>query len=228
MITLIGGTKGGTGKTTVATNLCVFLAHAGLDVLLLDADPQATSSMWANERSQRNDLRPVHCVQRTGNLIPALRDLENRYQHIVVDCGGFDSEGLRSALVVADVLYSPVVASQFDLWTARKMLELVSLAGSMNPKLKAHWLLSMCETNPLIRGEADDGVELLQDLALLSVARTRIHRRKAYRDVTTDGRGVIETSNIKASEEISALAMEVFGGTVQTSSSSDHAAAAVA
>lgn len=224
MITLIGGTKGGTGKTTVATNLCVCVAHAGLDVLLLDADPQATSSLWANERSMRNDLRPVHCVQRTGNLIPALRDLEGRYQHIVVDSGGFDSEGLRSALVVADVLYSPVVASQFDLWTARKMLELVSLAASMNPKLKAHWLLSMIETNPLIRGEADDGIELLRELSLLSVARSRIHRRKAYRDVTTDGRGVLETSNVKAREEISALAMEVYGGTIQIGSDA-HATA---
>ncbi len=224
MITLIGGTKGGTGKTTVATNLCVYLAHAGLDVLLLDADPQATSSLWASERAQSPALRPVHCVQRTGNLIPALRDLESRYQHIIVDSGGFDSEGLRSAMVVADTLFSPVVASQFDLWTARKMVELVSLASSMNPKLKAYWLFSMVETNPLIRGEADDGIELLNELSMLSIARARLHRRKAYRDVTTNGRGVLETSNAKACEEITALAMEVFGGTIQIGANRTHTA----
>ena len=36
MIVLIGGEKGGTGKSTVATNLAVWLAHEGRDVLLLN------------------------------------------------------------------------------------------------------------------------------------------------------------------------------------------------
>jgi chromosome partitioning protein len=43
MIILIGGEKGGTGKTTVATNLSACLASAGRDVLLVDADRQGTS-----------------------------------------------------------------------------------------------------------------------------------------------------------------------------------------
>ena len=41
MILLIGGEKGGTGKSTIATNLAVQLALDGKDVMLLDADPQA-------------------------------------------------------------------------------------------------------------------------------------------------------------------------------------------
>jgi chromosome partitioning protein len=40
MIALIGGEKGGTGKTTLATNLAAKRVLAGRDVLLVDADAQ--------------------------------------------------------------------------------------------------------------------------------------------------------------------------------------------
>ena len=38
MIYTLGGIKGGTGKTTIATNLAIMLSRAGRDVLLVDAD----------------------------------------------------------------------------------------------------------------------------------------------------------------------------------------------
>ena len=45
MIVLIGGEKGGTGKTTIATSL------AGRDVLLIDTDPQGSANYWAQSRN---------------------------------------------------------------------------------------------------------------------------------------------------------------------------------
>ena len=44
MIITVGGIKGGSGKSTVATNLAVLRARAGRDVLLVDADGQETAS----------------------------------------------------------------------------------------------------------------------------------------------------------------------------------------
>jgi len=43
MIILFGGEKGGTGKSTLATNIAVFLARNGQDILLLDADYQGSA-----------------------------------------------------------------------------------------------------------------------------------------------------------------------------------------
>lgn len=43
---LIASSKGGCGKTTLATNLAVALAHAGRRVCLVDADPQGSSRDW--------------------------------------------------------------------------------------------------------------------------------------------------------------------------------------
>src|SRR6476619_2679981 len=56
MITVVGGTKGGSGKSTVATNLAIMLAAAGQDVLLVDADDQETSTDFTN---LRESTRPV-------------------------------------------------------------------------------------------------------------------------------------------------------------------------
>ena len=50
MIVLIGGEKGGTGKTTVATALAVMHALGGRDVLLVDTDKQGSATTWALPR----------------------------------------------------------------------------------------------------------------------------------------------------------------------------------
>ncbi len=54
MIVMIGGIKGGTGKSTIATNLAAYLTNKGSDVLLLDVDPQATAYKWAVRRQEKH------------------------------------------------------------------------------------------------------------------------------------------------------------------------------
>ena len=43
MILLVGGEKGGSGKSCLAQNIAVFLQQQGQDILLLDADPQGSA-----------------------------------------------------------------------------------------------------------------------------------------------------------------------------------------
>ncbi|OTG87931.1 AAA family ATPase, partial [Acinetobacter sp. ANC 3832] len=50
MIILIGGEKGGSGKSCLAQNLAVYLQQKNHDILLLDADPQGTTTDWVKER----------------------------------------------------------------------------------------------------------------------------------------------------------------------------------
>ena len=44
MVYTVGGIKGGSGKTTIATNLAVMLHNKGRDVLFVDADDQETAT----------------------------------------------------------------------------------------------------------------------------------------------------------------------------------------
>lgn len=209
MILLLGGEKGGTGKSTLATNLAAWLAQQGGDVLLVDTDRQRTAANWVDRRNRLAETPTVHCTERHGNVFQSLRDLVKRYEQVIVDAGGRDSEELRTALVAAQVVYVPLKASQPDLETSRHMNEIVKLARGMNPHLVARVLICMAPTHPAIT-ETAEARELLTELPELQPAGVTIGERKVYRDAMAEGRGVCEMSNEKALAEIQALAREIY------------------
>ena len=213
MIVLIGGEKGGTGKTTIATNLAAKRALAGRDVLLIDTDAQGSANYWAQSRDE-SEAKPrrVACVQKFGKGLQAeVQDLAKRYQDIVIDAGGRDSVELRAALVVADKAYIPIQPSQFDIWTLDRMDELVSSAQGFNTNLRALVVISRVSTNPSV-SESKDAQEILADFSHLGLSGVVVRDRIAYRKAARDGFCVDELrpKDAKASEEIEALYQEVF------------------
>lgn len=210
MIVLFGGEKGGTGKSTLTTNIAVWLARQGRDTIIVDTDRQMTASNWVDRRNAVGSLAKVHCAEKHGNVFHSLRDLAGRYDEVIVDAGGRDSEELRTALVASNIVYVPLKASQPDLETSVHMNELVTLARGMNPSLDARLIIAMAPTNPAIN-EAEQARELLQELPVFSLSNAIIRERKIYRDAISDGRGVVEMDNQKAISEIEALAKEIYG-----------------
>jgi chromosome partitioning protein len=209
LIILFGGEKGGTGKSTLATNLAVWLAHQGKDVLLVDTDRQLTASRWIDRRHALADGLPtVHGAEKHGNVFHALRDWYHRYDEIIVDAGGRDSEELRTALVAAQIVYLPLRTSQPDLETSVHMNELVTLARSLNPTLKAHWLLAMAPTGE--GGDTAEASRVLRQMPSIPLSDVIIRDRKIYRDAMAAGQGVSEMLNDKAQAEIDALGNEIY------------------
>jgi len=213
MIVLIGGEKGGTGKTTLATNLAAKRALAGRDVLLIDTDTQGSADYWAQSRSEA-ETRPerVACVQKFGKgLRVEVLDLARRYEDIVIDAGGRDSVELRAALVAAHKAYIPVQPSQFDIWTLDRMDDLVGGAQGFNPALRAWVVISRASPNPAVR-ESQDAQETLADFPHLALSGVVVRDRIAYRKAAGAGLCVdeLKPKDPKASEEIEALYAEVF------------------
>lgn len=213
MIVLIGGEKGGTGKTTLATNLAAMRALSSRDVLLVDTDPQGSANYWSQSRDDERVTPRVACIQKFGKGLSAeVKDLSCRYQDIIIDAGGRDSVELRSALVVTEKVYIPIQPSQFDIWTLNQMDELVETAKGFNPDLQARVIISRSSTNPSVH-ESDDTGKLLADFPNLDLTNVIIRDRIAYRKAAKDGLAVIELKpkDPKAVEEVEALYKEVFG-----------------
>lgn len=212
MIVLIGGEKGGTGKTTLATNLAALRAKAGRDVVLVDTDLQASANYWVQLRDEAGIRPRVACLQKFGKgLATELRDLARRYEDIVIDAGGRDSVELRAALVVAEKVYIPIQPSQFDIWTLSRMDELVGTAKGFNPNLDAYVVISRASPNPSV-SEWTEAKEAISDFVHLKLAGVVIYDRIAYRKAAREGLGVAElkAADPKAVEEIHRLFQEVF------------------
>ena len=212
MIILIGGEKGGTGKTTLATNLAAARAAAQGDVLLVDTDKQGSASFWTAVREELDDVPPVSCVQVFDKTVTRqVRDLSERYGDVIVDAGGRDSVELRAAMVVADRLFIPVQASQFDVWTLEQMDELVAHAQAINPDLRATVVINRASPHPKVR-EAEEAQKLLADFEHLSFGNSVLHDRIAFRRAASNGLSVLEMDPVdaKASAEVQALYQTVY------------------
>lgn len=212
MIILIGGTKGGSGKSTIATNLAACMACDGVNVMLMDADPQGTSAKWVERRVNREInpelLAKVNCMQTSGNVYNTAVDLSKLYEVVIIDAGGKDSRELRTAMLAADFLYVPLQASQFDMETLESLNEIVTVAKDNNPGLRSFGLLTRA---PAQYGQTEvrEAKNLLLEFPLFELANSVIGDRKAYRDVTPNGRGVVEYKNNKAKAEIQFLVQEI-------------------
>ena len=110
--------KGGSGKTTLATNIAGWLAGKRQRVVLADADPQHSSRQW---------------LKRSPALFPAIvgadGDVSKKHfkqtgaQWVVVDtAAGAHGDGLRDAVRRADVMLVPLSPSTFDMVATARFL----------------------------------------------------------------------------------------------------------
>lgn len=212
MIILIGGEKGGTGKTTISTNLAAIRASKGHDVLLVDTDKQGSASAWSDIRDQKKVSIRVSNVQKFGsNLTEDIKDLQKRYEDIIIDAGGRDSIELRAAMTIADKMFVPVQASQFDIWTLSIINDLVNQAKGFNPSLAPKVLINRAATNPSIQ-EVEEAKEVFSEFEHLSLSENLLKERISYRKAAKGGLSVTELSkpDPKSNTEIMALYEEVF------------------
>jgi chromosome partitioning protein len=209
MIIVVGGTKGGTGKSTIVTNLAVIDVTQGNDSMLVDSDRQGSAASWSEVRDQNEGLRRVPTVQKYGKgLVQELQELARKYQNVFVDAGGYDSEELRASIVVADKLLIPVRPAQFDVWTLPKIIQIAQQSQTYNPKLQYFFVINGAHTSPNVK-DAEEVVELLGED--VPVCRTVLHHRRAFARAPMQGLAVTEMKDKdpKACEEMLGLYEEV-------------------
>ena len=116
---IIANPKGGSGKTTLATNIAGWLAGKRQRVVLADFDPQRSSTSWL---SRRPALMPPIAGWTPDQERKWLK--ESDPQWLVIDLpAGIHGESLRDAVRRADIMLVPISPSAFDFDATRAFLD---------------------------------------------------------------------------------------------------------
>jgi chromosome partitioning protein len=212
MILVVGGTKGGSGKTLLASNLTVLRAAAGHDTLLIDADEQSSAMDFTRQRQQRLKGEPGFTAIQTreADVAVQVRRMASKYADIIIDVGGRDTASQRAALAVADVVVIPFAPTSVDLWTVDTVVVLLKDARAFNPKLRAYAIIN--KAFPRGSDNRDAAEMLLEYLEHWTYVETPIGTRKAFSNAFGSGYAITEYQprDAKAIAEMMALYRYLF------------------
>ena len=205
MLTVVGNLKGGTGKSTVAFNLAVWLAYDKAGVMAFDLDPQCTL-LDVSEVREEDGFEPRFEVSSDLDRLEAMAlDKKNR-QPIIVDMSATNMPAMEKALSLADRVLIPVQPSQADIWSTQRFLKIVSSNINRENPPEVLGFINRADTHIGIRetDEAEQALEMLQGIKALGL---RLYQRTAYRRSFSEGLGVFELDPMgKASKEMKKLA----------------------
>lgn len=238
MILLIGGEKGGSGKSTISVNLASEFSRRNFSVSLLDADRKKSAKNWALTRDgliklisgieddylSRSDyekipskvknkinkgINSIEGKHATGDIVDTIIAMNERSDILIIDVGGGDTEEFHQGLGMADMVICPLKASILDADTIPNLSNNLKIAKSKNRNLIIKALVNEAPTT-IGSKDSSDLKEILKSSPILSdICRTTVHLRSSYRKSLNYGIGASEWSDSKAAGEISFLAEEI-------------------
>jgi chromosome partitioning protein len=190
--------KGGAGKTTLAVHLASKSAELGKVTLLVDTDPQATASRWAQWRGDQ-DPEVIDCGAPTllASKLSKAQDLGAEV--VVIDTPPHADAMARQAARLADLILVPCRPKAFDLAAIETTAELVR--SVRKPAFVV--LMAGPPKAPLIYREAS---ELIEGQFGLPLAPVTLPERAAFHHSTARGETAAEVfADSRAAAEIEAL-----------------------
>ncbi len=185
--------------TLLAVNLAARLAEDGDNVLLIDADPQKSTEVFSDMRSQ-SGLKPLFSnVSRTGvSLGDEIERMSKAFDSIIIDTGGRDSKEMRKAMLKSNLVIIPTIPSQYDVPVLENMLEIYDESRQVNEKLLAFVLVNRASPNPFLFKELENLREFIsrikaeKDLKNVVLLKSSLFERQAYRKAVVEGKSVSE------------------------------------
>jgi len=135
--TLVINSKGGSGKTTIATNLASYFAASGVPTTVMDYDPQGSSMNWLRLRTQTGTR--VHganaAPQKNGRIRGVEMYVPADTQQLVIDApAGAAGLLLQEMLYRADCIIIPVAPSAIDIHATANFVRDLLLAGRVRAR----------------------------------------------------------------------------------------------
>ena len=120
----VASPKGGSGKSTCALLLGTELAYAGVDVILLDCDPNGSLSLWA-ERGRVPERIAVLGGVGEREVVRTIRTHDRDGTAVIVDLEGVASRLVSRAISQADLVLTPMRATSLDAAIGARAVALV-------------------------------------------------------------------------------------------------------
>jgi chromosome partitioning protein len=185
--------KGGSGKTTVTTNLSAGLAARGEEVFLWDLDRQQSALTWLG-------MRPAH--------VPSISRLDQREgepvslgkgRWLVIDSpAGFHGKTLSQNLKLADKVLVPVQPSVFDMAATAAFLQSLSEEKAVRKNKRFIGIVGV-RVDPRTRAAATLSGFLAQfDLPVL----TYIRDAQIYPNVAFNGLSIFDVPAYQAQRDL--------------------------
>ena len=218
MVISIVNEKGGSGKTTLAVNLAARLAEDGDNVLLIDADPQKSTEVFSDMRSQ-SGLKPLFSnVSRTGvSLGDEIERMNKAFDSIIIDTGGRDSKEMRKAMLKSNLVIIPTIPSQYDVPVLESILEIYDESRQVNEKLLAFVLVNRASPNPFLHKDLENLKEFVATIRTekgfdnVMLLENSLFERQAYKKAVVEGKSIKEfcAANDKALQDFENFYQEI-------------------
>ncbi|EMO7933206.1 AAA family ATPase [Pseudomonas aeruginosa] len=201
--------KGGTSKTTTATNVasCLAVKH-GFRVLLVDLDQQGSATDWAASRPEaEDDAGVIPTVSMGKALARDLPRVAGGYDYVVVDGVPQISELTAAAIRAADAVLIPVQPSQYDIWACGDLVQLVKDRQEIaDGRPVAAMMIARAIPGTVLERDVRSTLEAYQ----LPILRSQTCQRQSYVAGIEQGRSVMDLpEDNKARLEIEAVTAEL-------------------
>jgi chromosome partitioning protein len=216
--------KGGSGKTTVATHLALAAHLRGVDTLVVDIDPQGSSS---DVLSSRADPGP-ECVKSTAaNLMTCqFAAVGSGKQLMIIDTPAGALEDVGEAVVLADYAVMVVRPTLLDLAGLARTLRLVNRLGKPSAVVLNQAPTTRDANEPPMVKRALAALDYMKAKVAPSLLRGRV----VFQTAVETGRSVEELGDPAAAREAAALwdfvEAELWGAELETFSGTGDAAPA--
>lgn len=129
--------KGGCGKTTISMNLAASLAILKHSSIVLDADPQQSATLWAQQSDNLPfKVQPIDMEAGARKVKANLQTLINKISIAILDLPPELKEPAMLACMFADLIVIPIKPSPLDLWAGRAAVELAKDAQELRHQSK--------------------------------------------------------------------------------------------
>ncbi|WP_082557936.1 AAA family ATPase [Methylobacterium sp. Leaf361] len=213
MILVVGNTKGGVGKTTLAVQIGLSRARAGRRVWLVDADVQGTASSSIQCRADAEIEPALACSSYSDprQLRSQVKQQGSNWDDIIIDVGGRDTGALRAALMLADVVLVPFAPMSFDLWAMEDMAKVIEEVNAERDGLVSLAVMNQAEPRAASVDNAD-AAQAVREIETFTLLEPRLVKRKAFSASSGSGLAVAEQKPVdpRAVAELDRLVKAIY------------------